>query len=425
MRILMLNNEFPPLGGGTGTVNRALLQRFAHVPDLTIDLVTSALGKRAETEQFSEQIRIIKLPVNNRNIHHSSNRELLTYAVRALPAALKLHRRNPYDFCFAFSAVPAGAIALALRKLVGLRYLLRVCGPDIPGFEQRYGLLYPILSPVIQSTWYAAETVVAKCQGEADMILLVDETVEHIRLIPNGVELADFPPGVTIPDDGPLRLICVARLIERKGQHHLIEAVKRLIDMGLDVELELVGTGDAQAANAKQAHDLGIAERVRFSGYVPREQIAARYAASHVFVLASFNEGMSVATLEALAAGLPVVVTRTGGTDDLVVEGVNGLTFDWADVQTLTAHLQRLATDRNLARQMGQSSREHAAHFAWDTAAEQYLELFDQIMEHKLEHTPVPARVSHGDVVESIHLIPSSSRDVSDQHVALPGHDRQ
>ena len=92
MRILMLNNEFPPLGGGTGTVNHALLQRFARVPGLEIDLITSALGKREEEEQFAERIRIFKVPVNNHNLHHSTNRELLTYAARALPCALKRHR---------------------------------------------------------------------------------------------------------------------------------------------------------------------------------------------------------------------------------------------------------------------------------------------------------------------------------------------
>ena len=71
MRLLMLNNEFPPLGGGTGTVNLALLQRWARVPALEIDLVTSALGTQFEQEQFAERIRIFKVPVNNRNIHHS------------------------------------------------------------------------------------------------------------------------------------------------------------------------------------------------------------------------------------------------------------------------------------------------------------------------------------------------------------------
>lgn len=378
MRLLMLNNEFPPLGGGTGTVNRAILQRLAQVPDLEIDLITSALGTHFEQEQFADRMVLFKVPVNNRNLHHSSNRELLTYAARALPFALKRHRVRAYDFCFAWSAVPGGGVALALRRLGGLRYLVRVCGPDIPGFEQRYGPLYPILKPTIKAVWHGADVVVAKCEGEADMIRRIDARVK-ITLVPNGVDLAAFNPA-PIDDGGPLRVLCVARLIERKGQHHLIEAVKRLVDDGLDVTLELIGTGDALAANRQQADRLGVADRVSFVGYVPREDIAARYTAAHVFVLPSYNEGMSVATLEAMAAGLPVIVTRTGGTAELVEEGVNGLTFDWADVGTLTAHLKRLALDRALARSMGAASRQRAALFSWDAAAHTYLKLLQDFM---------------------------------------------
>jgi phosphatidylinositol alpha-1,6-mannosyltransferase len=378
LRILMLNNEFPPLGGGTGTVNRTLLQHFAQVPWLEIDLITSALGQQEEEEPFAERIRIIKVPVNNRNIHHSSNRELLTYAASALVRSLRLCRTRPYDFCFAWSAVPAGGVALALRRLTGLRYLVRVCGPDIPGFERRYSTLYPVLSPVIRAIWHGSETVVAKCSGEADMILSVDSTVP-ISLVPNGVDLDVFHSGDAIPDDGPLRLLCVGRLIERKGQRYLIEAVKRLTDSGVDVTLDLVGTGDTLTANQAQAQALGVADRVRFVGYVPREQMPAHYASAQVFVLPSYNEGMSVATLEAMAAGLPVVVTRTGGTAELVEEGVNGLTFERADVETLADHLRRLATNRALTRRMGSASRARAEHFSWDKAADLYLRLFGQM----------------------------------------------
>ena len=115
MRILMLNNEFPPLGGGTGSVNLALLELFSQMPDIEIDLVTSALGEHPEEQKFSDNVQIYKVPVNNRIIHHSSNRELLTYAFRALILALKLNRRYHYNFCFAWSAVPAGGVALVLR----------------------------------------------------------------------------------------------------------------------------------------------------------------------------------------------------------------------------------------------------------------------------------------------------------------------
>jgi glycosyltransferase involved in cell wall biosynthesis len=378
MRVLMLNNEFPPLGGGTGTVNRALLEQFAHLRDLEIDLVTSALGRRAEQERFAERVRIFKVPVNNQNVHHSSNRELLTYAALALPAALRRHRARPYDMCFAWSAVPAGGVALALQRMARLPYLVRVCGPDIPGFERRYGALYLLIKPAIRSIWRGAAVVVAKCAGEADMIHAVDRSVA-VSLIANGVDVAAFRPAM-IPNSGPLRLLCVARLIERKGQHHLIEVMRRLIAEGVSVTLDLVGTGDAQKIYQAQVDAAGMAKFVRFVGYVPREEIAAYYTSAHVFVLPSYNEGMSVATLESMAAGLPVVVTRTGGTAELVVDGVNGLTFDWADMETLTMHLRRLALDRALARHMGAASRARAERFSWEAAATRYLQMFDQIV---------------------------------------------
>ncbi|RRR78672.1 MAG: glycosyltransferase family 4 protein [Candidatus Viridilinea halotolerans] len=374
MRILMLNNEFPPLGGGTGTVNRALLSRLVAQTSWEFDLLTSALGRHKEREQFAERAWIYKVPVNNRNLHHSSNRELLTYAALALPAALHLHRARRYDLVFAWSAVPAGGVALALRRLVGLRYILRVCGPDIPGFEQRYGALYPLLTPPIKAIWHGASRLVAKCQGEADMMLAVNPHLQ-IDLVPNGVDLAAFPPA-PLADGGPLRLLCVARLIERKGQHHLLAALQHLVAEGLDLHLELVGTGDAEAALRQQVATAGLQQHTTFAGYVPREAIAAHYAAAHVFVLPSYNEGMSVATLEAMAAGLPTLVTRTGGAEDLVAEGVTGHIFNWGDIATLSDHLRRLAHDRSRVRRMGAAARERARAFTWEGAAMRYQAMF-------------------------------------------------
>jgi glycosyltransferase involved in cell wall biosynthesis len=175
-------------------------------------------------------------------------------------------------------------------------------------------------------------------------------------------------------------LLCVGRLIERKGQHHLIEAVKRLKGDGVDVTLDLVGTGDALRANQAQVKTLGLEDRVRFQHYVAREEINRYYAMADVFVLASYNEGMSVALLEAMAAGLPVVVTPTGGTDALVEPGVNGFLFDWGDIGALVDHLRLLARDRSFVRRMGLASRARVADFTWQAAADRYLEMFNQVV---------------------------------------------
>lgn len=378
MRVLMLDNEFPPLGGGMGTANQALLRRFALHPELEIDLITAALGGQSEEEQFSDRIRIFKVPVWNRNIHHSSNRELVTYAALALPLAWRLQHQRGYDFCFAWSTVPSGGVAWLLQRLTGLPYLVWVSGPDIPGFELRYQHIYPLLTPVDRAIWRRAGIVVAKCQGELDMIdsLASDQPV---TMIPNGVDPELFQPGPPVPDDGPLRVLCVGRLIERKGQHHLIEATKRLAGEGIDVTLHLVGAGDSLHDFEAMTRRLGIEDRVHFAGFVPRTEIGRHFSSAHVFASPSYCEGMSIAVLEAMAAGLPVIVTRTGGTDELVQEGENGLTFDWADVDALARHLRLLATDRALARRMGVAARARALNFSWDAIAQRYLDLFPQV----------------------------------------------
>ena len=88
---------------------------------------------------------------------------------------MKRHHVRPYDFCFAWSTVPAGAVAFALYRLVMLPYAVWVSGPDIPGFERRYRFIYPLLSPIIRRIWREATYVVAKCAGEIEMIHALDQ----------------------------------------------------------------------------------------------------------------------------------------------------------------------------------------------------------------------------------------------------------
>ena len=105
IRILMFDNEFPPLGGGTGVVNYHLLREMAERPDVTVDLVTSSRGRHTyERERFSERITLHKVPVDNRNIHHSTNCELLRYTGRGLRLAYRLVNHHHYDVSFASPA---------------------------------------------------------------------------------------------------------------------------------------------------------------------------------------------------------------------------------------------------------------------------------------------------------------------------------
>lgn len=390
----MFDNEFPPLGGGTGVVNLHLLGEMALRSDVTVDLVTSSRTRtRYETEPFADRITLYKVPVDNRNIHHATNRELLRYSWRGLRLARRLASKHHYDVSFAFAGVPAGAISYLLRLTHGIPYVLSLQGPDVPGFEARYNYLYPLLTPLITRIWRGAGVVTAI---SAEQVALAHQTMPELDLvtIPNGVDTNSFVPAGTAPAR-PFTMICVARLIERKGQHHLLRAFAQLRAACAEpMALVFVGTGDAEPQLRELAADLKVSEVVTFKGFVPREHMPQVYHEADLFALPSQHEGMSIALLEAMASGLPVVVTETGGTAELVTQGENGEIVPWGDVPALTDVLCRLLTSAELCRRMGIESRRRALEFGWPALAARYLELCAKVAVLPVERRATTSRGS-------------------------------
>jgi glycosyltransferase involved in cell wall biosynthesis len=380
MRILMLDNEFPPVGGGTGVINFHLMKELDAL-NVCCDLVSSSRSRnRYEQEAFAQFGRIFKVPVNNRNIHHSSNIELTRYAIRGLRQAYRLQRAQPYDVCLAFAGVPAGAIALVLKRLTGLPYILSLQGPDVPWYEQRYNYLYPVLIPFLKKIWQQAASVTAQSEENRR---LARQTMPNllIAVIPNGVETSVFAPSASRERraDHPLTILCAGRLIARKGQHHLLQAMSLLHQRGYAGRMRIVfvGTGDMESQLHELCQELDLQSHVVFAGFRDREQMPGYYREADLFVLPSYNEGMSVALLEAISAGLPVIVTNTGGTVELVHD--NGLIVPWADPSALANAIETFLCDRQLCEVMGQRSRAIAQAFTWQAAANTYLDLFQQI----------------------------------------------
>ncbi len=370
----MLNNEFPPLGGGTGTVNSELLKQFKKYPEFKIDLITSEQGKKKIIENFSKNIRIIKYPVNNKNIHHASNLELIKYTLKASFAALKYYRKEKYDLSFAWSTVPAGFVSFLLRVFKKLPYIVRVGGPDIPGFEQRYNTIYKLISPLIKLIWKKSDLLIAKCRTEFDMIKDINNKLK-IDIFYNGVDTEKFKPKDTVTETNTLNIICPARLIQRKGQDLLIKTVADLKKEGINFEVKFIGEGDEKENFIKLSEKLDLSENIHFIGYVPRELMIQEYQNSDIFCLPSYNEGMSNALLEAMSCGLPAIVTNVGGTEELVDDS-NGFIFEAGDKDALKDILTNIHKDKKTLKQLGKNSREKALKFSWGKIADDYAELF-------------------------------------------------
>lgn len=161
---------------------------------------------------------------------------------------------------------------------------------------------------------------------------------------------------------GRLRLACVGSLEPYKGHAVLLEALAR-IDPRLDVVAELAGDGPARAALERAAIGLDVAHRVRFLGPLARPDVDALLARSDAFVLPSVVtpsgkcEGLPVAIMEAMAAGLPVVASAISGVPELVRHEDTGLLVEQRDPDGLAAAIQRLAADPGLRRRLGRRGR--------------------------------------------------------------------
>ncbi len=197
------------------------------------------------------------------------------------------------------------------------------------------------------------------------------------RVIRPAVDPASFgPTGRTDDSDRPTRVVGVGSLIWRKDYEHALGAVRRAVDIGADLTLDLVGDGPDVQHLRYTIDDLGLRDRVALLGRRSPEGVAAALKRSDVFLHASSAEGISNAVLEAMATGLAVVTTDAGGMREAVRDGVDGFVVPVRGADEMAAALMALAGDRDLRRRFGVSARQRVvAEFRLDRQVDDFREM--------------------------------------------------
>jgi phosphatidylinositol alpha-1,6-mannosyltransferase len=219
-----------------------------------------------------------------------------------------------------------------------------------------------------------------------------------VQLTP-GVDDVAFHPGA---DGAAVRkkhglgdrpvVVCVSRMVTRKGQDVLVEALPRIRELVPDAALLLVGDGPYRSAVERTVDRLGLREHVVFAGRVPWAQTPDYYAAGTVFCMPTRTrlaglepEALGICYLEAAAVGLPVVAGDSGGAPDAVLEGENGFVVDGRNADLVADRCIQLLLDQELARRFGERGRAWVAEqWRWDDLAVRLQQL--------LAGEPVPDR---------------------------------
>ena len=312
-----------------------------------------------------------------KGVHDCGLRGAATYVGFAMPKLNRLIRKYHYDVYHFFFSLPTGFLTLLPGGWHSEPYIVSLRGSDVPGYDPfnfKLALLHNLLKPITKKIWRRAKAVVAVTNSlkQAALEIAPDQQIE---VIPNGVDTDLFKPLKADPvDRSSFRLICVSRLIERKGIEDIFVALSELPHDG--IKLSVVGSGHHENRLRKRCNDLALNSVVDLKGFCPREDHPRLYAQSDAFILPSRSEAFGNVFAEAMSCGMPIIGTAVGGIPDLVSEE-NGILVEPGNIDAIKSAILRLKASRTLCKKMGMANREKIErNYRWPKIAEKFLSLY-------------------------------------------------
>ncbi|WP_282703629.1 glycosyltransferase family 4 protein [Streptomyces sp. CC219B] len=372
-KTLIVTNDFPPRPGG--------IQAFLHNMALRLDperlVVYASTWKRGREGAAATAAFDAEQPFT---VVRDSTTMLLP-TPQATRRAVGLLREHGCTSVWFGAAAPLGLMAPALRKAGAERLVATTHGHEA-GWAQ-----LPASRQLLRRIGDATDTITYLGEYTRSRIAaaLTPDAAARMVQLPPGVDEKTFHPGSGGDlvrarlglTDRPV-VVCVSRLVPRKGQDTLILAMPRILAEEPDAVLLIVGGGPYEKELRRLAHDTRVADSVRFTGAVPWSELPAHYGAGDVFAMPCRTrrrgldvEGLGIVYLEASATGLPVVAGDSGGAPDAVLDGETGWVVRGGSPEQAADRITALLADAELRRRMGERGRAWVEErWRWDLLAE-------------------------------------------------------
>lgn len=379
MNILMLNYEYPPLGGGGGVVHQHIAEELSKRHKVTV--VTSACKGLAPIETVGG-VTVHRVKVVGRNaLATASIASMLSYVPSAIRYTQTLINRERPDLINTHFAVPTGPAGVVLARRNRLPHALCIHGGDIFDPSKK---LSPHRTPGLKQTvrWvlHRVDRVLAQSQNTAENARRIYGYSGDIGIIPHGLKEPDLSP-VSRQEmglrDEDIVLATVGRLVARKANDQLLRALAALNNARL--RLVIIGDGPERESLNALALQLGIADRVTMPGFVTDEQKFRWLKTADIFVSATNHEGFGLMFVEAMFCSLPIITYNHGGQTDFIEHGRNGYMAPLNDERRFQDYLATLVTDGAARRAMGRCSREISNRLTIGTCAQRYEQEFGRL----------------------------------------------
>jgi glycosyltransferase involved in cell wall biosynthesis len=303
---------------------------------------------------------------------------------------LQAARRDRPDVLHAHWVLPNGFIGAVVSRQLGIPLVV-----SIPGSDAQVANQNPLFRAMARFAFRQAGLLTANSEALQESVTALGAAPEKFDMIIYGVDPQELAPDASGGralrreldiDDGDVVVLCVGRMVPKKGFDMLIRALAEDLLQQKPVTVVLIGEGDSKAAWQQVAREVGVAQRLRWVGIVPKDKISRYYNMADLLAMPSVSrpaDGLNVCVLDAMSCGKPVVASEAAGNRLAVIDEQTGLIVPEQDAAALAGAIARLAGDPVLRRQMGAAARRRIEEeLGWPQLARRYIQHFQRLQPH-------------------------------------------
>lgn len=385
MRILGINYEYPPIGGGGGFVTRDIYECMAREGH-EVTVVTSGYGALSKEEKVNG-VKVARVPVLNRDkLEVASMASMLTYLPSCILQSVRKFDRKTFDIINTHFAVPSGPAGHVLSKVFRIPNVLSIHGGDIYDPSKAMSPHNSrLLRKAVSFLLNAADSVIAQSNDTRQNAYHYYEVKQDIGIIPLGIRKpafirknrADFG---FAPED--IIFCTIGRLVKRKNLDDALAVFARL-NGGEKYKFIIIGDGPEKEHLQFLADSQKLGNSVRFVGNVNDEEKFQLLDIADIYISTAMHEGFGLVFLEAMECGLPIMCYNRGGQNDFLQNDKTGYVVEIGDVESFAAKAGELAADHNRRSVMGNYNKELVKEYYIESCAGKYLSLFQSMIGQK------------------------------------------
>jgi len=381
MKILFINYECPPIGGGGGVASFQLAVELAKQHD--VNYLTMGYRDLPASENVNG-VKIIRIPVLNRKTRSTATYlSMLSFIPAAVLMGISLCKKQEYNCIHAFFVVPSGICGFCLSRLFSIPLVMTALGGDVYDPSNCYSPhTSRVMRSIITFLFNHSNLNTVESTNLKEMIFRYYCIKKPVRVIPLGFIKPVFPQksrtNLCIPEN-KIIFISVGRLVKRKGYEYAIKALCLLTEE-YPFHYYIIGDGPDEPGLKNMVATLGMKDKVTFLGYLSDETKFQYLAGSDIYLLPSIHEGFGICLLEAMYCGLPIVSTNNGGQLDILKNHENALLAEAQDSDAFSMKIRELLADEGMKTAFSSNNRRDITHYYIENIAKMYENIYRELL---------------------------------------------